>query len=186
MRQGLGTQLRHLIELLDSAVEDAYVAAQIPGYRARYTPVMRVLAERQQVTIGDIAEVAGITQPAATQTVALMQKNGLLNIEPGVADARQRMVSLNDNGKRLLPQLETCWRATKLAADSLDSELDVPLSTSLRHAIEALKIRSFGERIQSARAGMKPDHDKADRSQVRKSGKVESSATHVGKKKRKQ
>ncbi len=171
MKQGLGTQLRHLIELLDSAVEDAYVKAQIPGYRPRYTPVMRVLAERQPVTIGEIAEVAGITQPAATQTVALMQKNHLLIIEPGPIDARQRMVSLSEKGRQLLPQLEQCWRATKLAADSLDDDLDVPLSSSLRKAIEALKARPFGDRIHAARSAMAQDPDKPPAATSKKSKK---------------
>lgn len=152
MKQGLGTQLRHLIELLDGAVDAAYMEANLPDYRPRYTPVMRVLSTRQQVTIGEIAEVAGITQPAATQTVALMQKNGLLVIEPGPRDARQRIVSLSDKGHALLPRIQACWRATKMAADSLDAELDVPLSQCLAQAIEALSNRPFGERIRSARA----------------------------------
>lgn len=151
MKQGLGTQLRHLIELLDGAVEAAYVEADLPDYRPRYTPVMRVLSTRQQVTVGEIAELAGITQPAATQTVALMQKKGLLLVEPGAQDARQRIVSLSDKGQALLPRIQACWRATKMAADSLDAELDMPLSQCLAQAIDVLAKRPFGERIRSAR-----------------------------------
>jgi MarR family transcriptional regulator, organic hydroperoxide resistance regulator len=151
MKQGLGTQLRHLIELLDGAVEAAYVEADLPDYRPRYTPVMRVLSTRRQVTIGEIAELAGITQPAATQTVALMQKKGLLLVEPGLQDARQRIVSLSDKGQALLPRIQACWRATKMAADSLDAELDMPLSQCLAQAIDVLARRPFGERIRSAR-----------------------------------
>ena len=151
MKQGLGTQLRHLIELLDSAVEDAYAAADLPDYRARFTPVMRVLATRDAVTIGEIAGLAGITQPAATQTVAVMQKQGLILITPGKEDARQRLVSLSPKGRELLPRVQECWRATRLAADSLDAELETPLSHTLAQAIEALRNRSFGERIRSAR-----------------------------------
>ncbi|MRV75034.1 MarR family transcriptional regulator [Duganella sp. FT92W] len=152
MKQGLGTQLRHLIELLDGAVEAAYVEADLPEYRPRFTPVMRVLSTRQQVTIGEIAEVAGITQPAATQTVALMHKKGLLLIEPGPQDGRQRIVSLSEKGSALLPRVQACWRATRMAADSLDAELDMPLSQCLAQAIEVLGQRPFGERIRSARA----------------------------------
>ena len=73
MKQGLGTQLRHLIELLDGAVEASYVEAGL-NYRPRYTPVMRALAANEALTIGEIAAQAGITQPAATQTVAVMVK----------------------------------------------------------------------------------------------------------------
>ncbi|HEX8955238.1 MAG TPA: MarR family transcriptional regulator [Burkholderiaceae bacterium] len=160
MKQGLGTQLRHLIELLDSAVEAAYATADLPDYRPRFTPVMRVLSARQQVTIGEIAELAGITQPAATQTVNLMQKQGLLQIEPGARDARQRVVSLSAKGKTLLPRLEQCWRATKLAADSLDSELDMPLSHCLEQALRALEANPFGKRIESARAELRREQDK--------------------------
>lgn len=152
MKQGLGTQLRHLIELLDGAVEASYMEADLPDYRPRFTPVMRVLSTRQQVTIGDIAEVAGITQPAATQTVALMQKKGLLLIEAGAHDGRQRFVSLSEKGRALLPRVQACWRATKMAADSLDAELDTPLSQCLAQAIEVLANRPFGDRIRSARA----------------------------------
>jgi len=157
MKQGLGTQLRHLIELLDGAVEEAYVAADLPDYRPRFTPVMRVLSLRQRVTIGEIAEQAGITQPAATQTVALMQREGLLLVETSAQDARQRVVTLSPKGVALLPRVAACWRATKQAADNLDAELDMPLSQCLAQALAALATRSFGERIREARASQQQE-----------------------------
>jgi MarR family transcriptional regulator, organic hydroperoxide resistance regulator len=171
MKQGLGTQLRHLIELLDSAVEAAYVDAGLPDYRPRYTPVMRVLSTRAAVTIGEIASLAGITQPAATQTVALMQKQGLVLIAPGAEDARQRVVSLSSTGSALLPRLQECWRATKLAADGLDAGLEVPLSQSLAQAIEALADRPFGERIRSARLALQQGGDSGKQGAPRRAGK---------------
>ena len=77
MKPGLGTQLRHLLELLDGAVQAAYVEAGI-ATRPRYTPVFKALAEEEPCTLGQIASAAGITQPAATQTIALMVKDGLV------------------------------------------------------------------------------------------------------------
>lgn len=148
MKRGLGTQLRHLIELLDGAVEQAYVDAGL-DYRPRYTPVMRVLAEQDSATIGALAALGGLTQPAATQTVALMVKKGLLTIASG-EDGRQRMVSLSAGGQALLPRLQVCWQATKSAANSLDAELAFPLSTCLEQAIAVLELRSFGARIRDA------------------------------------
>ncbi len=147
MNQGLGTQLRHLIELLDGAVQQAYADAGL-DYRPRYTPVMRVLAQQQSATIGQLAELAGITQPAVTQTVALMKKEGLLLVAADGEDGRQRVVRLSSKGEALLPRLQTCWQATKCAADSLDAELAFPLSTCLAQAITMLEQRSFGERIR--------------------------------------
>jgi len=150
MKQGLGTQLRHLIELLDGAVEQSYAEAGL-SYRPRFTPVMRALQASGPLSIGEIAAHAGITQPAATQTVALMVREGLLLARAGEHDARQRLISLSEAGQAMLPRLEACWKATAAAAASLDAQLPTPLSQVLAAAIEALEQESFGERIRTAR-----------------------------------
>jgi DNA-binding MarR family transcriptional regulator len=155
MKQGLGTQLRHLLELLDGAVQQAYLDAGL-DYRPRYTPVMRVFVQQRSATVGEIAEQAGITQPAATQTVALMKKEGLLLVAASGEDGRQRVVSLSPQGEALLPQLQACWQATKRAADSLDAELEFPLSACLAQAIAVLGERSFGDRIRAANKKARP------------------------------
>ncbi|MFY0581159.1 MarR family winged helix-turn-helix transcriptional regulator [Cystobacter fuscus] len=140
--------MRHLIELLDGDVAQAYVDAGL-DYRPRYTPVMRVLAAEESASVGRIAQVAGITQPAATQTIALMKKQGLVTVSAG-ADGRERVVRLSVEGKRMLPKLQACWAASKAAADSLDAALPYPLSQCLADAIEALRAESFGTRIRNA------------------------------------
>ncbi len=153
MKQGLGTQLRHLIELLDGAVEASYAEAGL-NYRPRYTPVMRALAAVDALTIGEIAAQAGITQPAATQTVAVMVKEDLLVTSTGKPDGRQKMVRLSEAGREMLPRLQQCWKATALAAASLDAQLPHALSETLANAIEALQEESFGARIRTARASL--------------------------------
>jgi len=151
VKQGLGTQLRHLIELLDGAVEQSYLDAGLT-YRPRYTPVMKALLQREPLTIGEIAIQAGITQPAATQTVALMVKEGLLTAAAGKLDGRQKVIKLSKNGRALLGQIQQCWQATGAAADNLDAQLPYPLSTALAQAIAALEQQPFGARIRAARA----------------------------------
>ena len=150
MMPGLGTQLRHLIELLDGAVEEAYAAAGL-RYRPRFTPVMRALMACEPCTIGQIAEAAKITQPAATQTVALMVKEGLIISEAGSLDSRQRQICLSPHGRAMLPKLHECWKATQMAAESLDASLPRPLSQALDEAIAALDAESFSSRITKAR-----------------------------------
>lgn len=150
MKPGLGTQLRHLLELLDGAVEEAYTVAGL-GYRPRFTPVMRALMAQEPSTIGQIAEAARITQPAATQTIALMIKEGLLVSESGPVDGRQRLIRLSPRGRAMLPKLRECWKATQMAADSLDASLSRPLSQALDEAIAALDSESFDKRIARAR-----------------------------------
>jgi len=57
-----------------------------------------------------------------------MKKEGLLLVAAGGDDGRQRVVRLSSQGEALLPHLQTCWQATKCAADSLDAELAFPLA----------------------------------------------------------
>jgi DNA-binding MarR family transcriptional regulator len=151
MKPGLGTQLRHLLDLLDGAVQAAYAEAGIDT-RPRYTPVFRALAEREPSTLGQIAEAAGITQPAATQTIALMVKDGWVSVKPAPVDARQRLIRLTRKGRELYPRLQACWAATRLAAESLDADLPAPLSATLASAIGALNAQPFEQRIAKARA----------------------------------
>jgi DNA-binding MarR family transcriptional regulator len=160
MKAGLGTRLRHLIELLDGAVDEAYEGAGL-DYRPRYTPVMRALIEQEPLTLGDIATCAGITQPAATQTVALMLKEGLVVTGPGPRDARQKMVRLSEQGRALVPRLRQCWQATRSAADSLDADMPYPLSQALDDAIRALSAHPFGARIRQARERAEAEGAKA-------------------------
>ncbi|MBF5041614.1 MarR family transcriptional regulator [Aggregicoccus sp. 17bor-14] len=167
MPRGLGTQLRHLIELLDGAVAEAY-EAQGFDYRPRYTPVVRALLQKEPLTIGEIAQLAGITQPAATQTVALMVKEGIVSSEPGLTDARQRLIRLGPEGRALLPRLQLSWEATAGAAASLDAELRVPLSQLLEEAIQALEKKSFGKRIAEARAQLEAPAKRAAVAQKRR------------------
>jgi DNA-binding MarR family transcriptional regulator len=151
MKRGLGTQLRHLIELLDGAVGAAYDAEGL-AYRPRYTPLMRALHERDGAGIGELAELAGISQPAATQTVALMIQDDLVSSERGPVDGRQRVIRLTPHGRALMPRLQACWQATATAAAALDADLTMPLSQLVDEALQALQRESFGQRIQSARA----------------------------------
>lgn len=154
MKPGLGTQLRHLTDLLDGAVSAAYEEAGL-DFRPRYTPVMRVLGAESPCSVGRIAELAGISQPSATQTIGLMLTAGLVEATPAAADGRQKLVRLSALGKQMLPKLERCWNATAAAAQGLDRELAYPLSELLTQAVAALQARSFSQRIRSANPAAK-------------------------------
>ncbi|MFZ6644799.1 MarR family winged helix-turn-helix transcriptional regulator [Undibacterium sp. TJN25] len=171
MKPGLGTLLRHLTELLDGAVEAAYEEAGI-DYRPRYTPVMRALMQQSPATIGHIAATAGMTQPAATQTVALMIKKGLVSAEAGAEDGRQRLIQLTKQGQALLPLLQECWRATAMAADSLEADLPYSLQQTLEDTISALEAKSYGARIREARGTIKKDNVEAGTKTRTASGKA--------------
>ena len=107
--------------------------------------------ETEPLTIGQLAERAGITQPSATQTVALMTQDRLLSSEPGERDGRRKFIRLSETGLELLPKLKTCWKATAMAASRLEADLPFSLSQVLESAIKALGTKPFEVRIREAR-----------------------------------
>ncbi len=150
MKQGLGTQLRHLIELLDGAVASSYEEVGL-NYRPRYTPIVKALIDLKECTISELAQHAGITQPAATQTIKLMVKSDLVTLSVSPTDNRQRLVTLSTYGESIIPQLKSCWNATENAAKSLEKDLGFDLSRQLEKTIDALEHCPFEERIRKAR-----------------------------------
>ncbi len=144
---GLGTQLRRLLELLDGELEQIY-RKDHPFYTPRFTPVMKALSTEKHLTIKAIAERSSVSHSAASQTVAKLSHHGLVELDHDT-DRRERKVTLSDDGRALLPWLETRWDATTQAADELDQELSHPLSAILAEAILRLEERGFAERIQS-------------------------------------
>ncbi|MGH9163637.1 MAG: MarR family winged helix-turn-helix transcriptional regulator [Vicinamibacteraceae bacterium] len=144
----LGTLLRHVIELLDGAVEEAYARAGL-AYRPRYTPVVRALLALGPASIRAISRHAGITHSAASQTVAQMARRGLVRLRPG-GDGRERIVALTSKARAMAPALRRQWAATNRAASRLETELRAPLSEVLRETIRALERRPFAARIEQA------------------------------------
>jgi DNA-binding MarR family transcriptional regulator len=134
--------------LLDGDVERTYREAGL-DYRARFTPLMRVLFERPDASIRELADATGLTHSAASQTAQQMRRAGL--VEPRRSrDGRERRLLASGRARELQPLLEARWRATKTAADALDAELPHPLSNSLDHAIAAVQRKSFFDRIAEA------------------------------------
>ncbi len=154
MKRTLGTTLRHLIELLDGSVEQVYNDFDL-DYKPRFTPIMRTLSKNEFASISELAKEAGITQPAATQTVQAMAKRELVNISVSRKDSRQKHISLSVKGNSMMAQLEKCWKATAIAAATLDNELQIPLSLIAEEAIEALEKQSFLARIKQAHQQLK-------------------------------
>jgi DNA-binding MarR family transcriptional regulator len=141
----LGTRLRHLLDLVDGAVGAVCADLGLPGFRPRYTPVIRLLVDAP-LPIRDIAAGIGVTHSAASQTVAMMARDGLVVLTAG-DDARRRMVTLTEAARTLLPTLDREWLATTAAARELDAELPYPLSRLVGEALAALRARPMRERI---------------------------------------
>ncbi|HTH47911.1 MAG TPA: helix-turn-helix domain-containing protein [Candidatus Limnocylindria bacterium] len=146
----LGTLLRHLIEMLDSAVAETYADSGL-DYRPRFTPVFRALLTLGPASIQAISRHARITHSAVSQTVSEMAKRGWVQVTKG-PDARQHIVALTAQADGATALLRRHWTATNAAAQALDRELSAPLSDLLRETIAVLERRPFRDRIKCAAA----------------------------------
>ena len=153
-----GTQLRTLLELLDGELESIYAEESL-DYRPRFTPVMRALLAESPLTVGQIAAKAGISQPAATQTLTLMLARDWVAPQGDPNDARRRLFAPSAKARDALPQLQAIWAATGGAGQALDEELSMSLSVLLDEAIAALRQRSFPQRRRDAAAALKSSLD---------------------------
>ena len=144
----LGTLLRHLIEVLDGAVEESYKQSGL-DYRPRYTPIIRALIKLGSTSMQSISVSAGITHSAVSQTVAQMLKKGLVSINPG-DDLRERIVALTPLAGSIIPELKRHWEATESATGALEKELPMPLSALIRETLTALDHLPFPERIRQS------------------------------------
>jgi DNA-binding MarR family transcriptional regulator len=149
MHATLGTRLRHLLQLLDGGVEHSYQAAGLAGYRPRYTPVVRALQTHGTSSIRALADAAGLSHSALSQTVAQMEHAGWVLTAPDT-DARSKRVSMSPALVEALPLLTRHWEATAKAAASLDQEIGAALVDVAGAAITALEQRPFEDRIRQA------------------------------------
>lgn len=149
---GLGTRLRHLLDLLESDLGTIYAELGLDEIRPRFVGYLRALERNGPASVRALARRVGVTHSAASQTVAQLRARGLVDLRPG-QDARERIVHLTEHARNLLPTLHAEWAATEAAAAELEAELGHPLGEVLAAAASALAERPFHQRVlDSARA----------------------------------
>jgi DNA-binding MarR family transcriptional regulator len=138
--------LRASLDAMTADVAQTLVELGLTDYRPRFSAVIRIVAADGPSTIRHITERMGTTHSAGSQTVSDMAARGLVELRSG-ADARQRVVHLTRKAQRLRPLLDAERTATSAAVRELSSELSAPLDAIARELGEALRRRSFHERI---------------------------------------
>jgi len=143
---GLGTQLRLLTTRLDGDVQVLYDELGV-AFRPRFFPLLQHLLEFGPKSVSALARAAGVSQPAATQTLGEMAKLGLVELAAG-ADARERLAAPTRKAVQLADQLRPVWESIAAAARELDQELPHGLGETLGSALDALNREPFLERIR--------------------------------------
>jgi DNA-binding MarR family transcriptional regulator len=143
---GLGTLLRQVLDQMDADIAGVLADLGLPDYKPKFSVYLRAIAALGPAPIRDLARATGVTHSAASQTVAEMARQGLVDLRPGT-DGRQRIVHLTEQARAILPTIEAEWDATASAADELDAELPFPLRELVPAVAAALDRRGFRDRI---------------------------------------
>lgn len=146
---GLGTRLRRLVEMFSSSGEQLYseedVSIKVGHFYAIYAVHMR-----GPQTINDIAEAAGFSHSAVSQTVKKLVSMGIFSTEP-TDDARQKKVVLTENGKATVQKLEPIWGLVNQAVKDAISESGHDFLAAVTALEDRLKISSIYDRVHEMR-----------------------------------
>lgn len=132
----LGSRFRRIGERLQADTQQIIDAFGISILPAQY-PFLAAIDRAGPLTIGELAQAVGITQPGATRTVSQLLELGYVEMQAPVEDQRRRLVSLSPKGRELVDySRQSVWPRIEEAVSELCGDLSGPLLDQLV-AIEA-------------------------------------------------
>jgi len=141
---GVGARLRRLSERVDREARAVYKRAGI-DFEQRWVGVLMLLIERRALTVGQIAEALGITQPSVSQTLRSLQAAKLVFVKKDPRDPRRRIQGLTEAGFQLVEKARPVWEALMEAARDLD-RAGIDIVTPLTQIERELDRKSLLER----------------------------------------
>ena len=127
----LGSRMKRIGEKLQADTQKIMDELGAPLQASQY-PFLAAIDRHGPLTVGELAEAVGITQPGATRTVGQLVELGMLETAPAPGDQRRRIVTLTKEGKRLVAAAKRdVWPRISEAVADLCGSLDGPLLDQL-------------------------------------------------------
>jgi DNA-binding MarR family transcriptional regulator len=131
---------------MDADIATVYTEARIDGLKPSYVHELLRLHASGPMTITELARSVQRTHSGTSQKVAAMRAAGWVRTTAG-ADARTKRVTLTAKATRIAGRLAAEWRATEAAVAEIEAEIPYPLSQVVTDIEQALRRRSFHDRI---------------------------------------
>lgn len=97
----LGTRLKRLGERLQAQTQRILAAHELPLQAAQF-PFLAAIDRLGALTVGELAEAVGVTQPAATRALTQLAAAGLVQVAQARDDQRRKSVTLTRKGHRVV------------------------------------------------------------------------------------
>lgn len=144
----LGTRMKRIGERLQADTQKIVGAVGMPIQASQY-PFLAAVDRSGPLTIGELSEAVGITQPGVTKAVAQLVGSGLLQTEQAADDQRRRIVSLTRQGEWLVATAKRdVWPLIKQAVADLCADLDGPLLDQLAAIEDGLAAQPLERRTK--------------------------------------
>jgi len=127
----LGTRMKRIGEKLQADTQKIMDELGAPLQASQY-PFLAVIDRLGPLTVGELADAIGITQPGATRTIGQLLAAGLVETEQPSDDQRRRIVSLTKAGRQAVATAkQDVWPRIVAAVTDLCGDLDGPLLEQL-------------------------------------------------------
>ena len=127
----LGTRFKRIGERLQAQTQ-RILDAHDPTVPAGQFPFLAALDRSGPLSVGELADAVGVTQPGATRTIAQLAEAGHVVAAQVAGDQRRRSIALTAQGKRLVAAgKRTAWPLVESAVRELCRELDGTLLEQL-------------------------------------------------------
>lgn len=141
----LGSRLKRLSDRLMADASQVYKNC---GHviQPKWFALLALLHKRDEVSIVKASELLGLSQPAVSQFVKEMIKEGLVTTAPSPKDSRRKFISLTEHGRLTVENMKFMWRAVDLAAKELCGEVSANFFDSIKEFEKKLSSSSLSQR----------------------------------------
>ncbi len=134
----LGSRFRRIGERLQADTQQVIDELGVALQSAQY-PFLAAIDRAGPLTIGELAQAVGITQPGATRTISQLLELGYVDMRASAEDQRRRLVSLTPKGQDLIDySKKSVWPRIEQAVRELCGDLSGPILEQLAALEEGL------------------------------------------------
>ena len=149
----LGTRLKRIGERLQADTQRILDEMEVPLQAGQYA-FLAALDKLGPLTIGELAEAVGITQPGATRSVGKLTTLGMVSAKPGPDDLRERVISLTAKGRKQVKRAKhEVWPRIEAAVANLCTGVSGSLLDQLDAIEDGLNALPLAHRGAKVAAG---------------------------------
>jgi len=146
----LGTRLKRLGERLQAQTQVVLESAGIDVPAAHF-PVLAALGRLGALSVGELTEAVGMSQPGVTRLLDKLAADGLVQSSQSVADRRVRTIELTKSGRQLISKAQrSVWPIVEAAvADACAGPARslLPVLTALEDALARTSLNERAQRL---------------------------------------